>query len=313
MYKTPDLSVVATIFDSERHIEEFISRTISVCEELVNQSFEIVIVNDGSLDRGLEIVRVLAQKNEKIVLVDLARNFGHHRAMMIGLSHARGKKIFLIDSDLEEDPEWLLDLNHRMIETGSDIVYGVQAKRRGRLFERFSGELLYRIFILLTGYKLPKNAVTARLMTRRYLDALLMHQEREIFLTGLCYITGFKQEIFYVNKKSSSLTTYSFRKKLALALTSLTSFTNLPLISIFYIGFLTFSLSLLYVIYLLIDYLFLDKNLDAQTIVLGSVWLLGGILISSIGIIGVYLSRIFTEVKNRPYSIIREVINREND
>jgi putative glycosyltransferase len=309
---SPELSIVATIYDSERHIEEFILRCIEEAEGLVGENFEIVIVNDGSVDKGLEIALEKAKEDNRIVIIDLSRNFGHHRAMMIGLSYAKGNKIFLIDSDLEEDPKWLHDLHKKMNATNSDIVYGIQAKRKGKIFERMSGELLYRIFIFLTGYDLPKNAVTARLMTRRYLDALLLHQEREIFLTGLCYITGFHQEKLFVNKKSSSLTTYSFRKKLALALTSLTSFTNLPLISIFYVGFSLLMLSIIYIIFLMVDYLFFNNSLTGWVLVMGSIWFLGGILVSSIGILGVYLSRIFTEVKGRPYSIVREVHNRKD-
>ena len=112
---------------------------------------------------------------------------------MTGLAHASGDRVFLIDSDLEEEPEWLLPFAEQMKRDRCDVVYGVQAKRRGDAFERWTGLWFYRAFNLLTGLALPENVATARLMSRRYVMALLLHDEREIFIAGLWYITGFDQ------------------------------------------------------------------------------------------------------------------------
>ncbi|WP_249044113.1 glycosyltransferase family 2 protein, partial [Pseudomonas palleroniana] len=142
------------------------------------------------------------------MLVDLSRNFGHHKAMMTGLSQSKGDQVFLIDSDLEEDPECLLSFSEQLQKMACDVVYGVQEQRKGGWFERWSGRWFYRFFQALTGMALPENIVTARLMTRRYVNALLRHEEREVFLAGLWHITGFDQQPQKIKKSSTSQTTY---------------------------------------------------------------------------------------------------------
>src|SRR5262249_3388596 len=137
------------------------------------------------------------------VIVDLSRNFGHHKAMMTGLDHARGDLVFLIDSDLEEDPECMREFAIEMSRTKADVVFGVQETRRGSWFQRVSGNLFFDLFNAVTGIAMPKNMVTARLMTKRYVDALVLHREQEVFIGGLWHITGFKQVPFAVVKHST--------------------------------------------------------------------------------------------------------------
>lgn len=148
------------------------------------------MVNDGSPDQSLELAVELAGQDEHVVVVDLSRNFGHHKAMMTGLAHASGDLVFLIDCDLEESPEWLTEFADTMEEKQCDVVYGVQQQRKGGWFERVSGQCFWSLFNTLSDISLPANIVTARLMTRRYVEALLQHQEREVFMAGLWHITG---------------------------------------------------------------------------------------------------------------------------
>ena len=151
----------------------------------MTDDYEIVLVNDGSPDDSLMRAVRLTESDGNVVLIDLSRNFGHHKAMMTGLSYSQGEKIFLIDSDLEEEPEWLLSFSEQMERDGCDVVYGVQEQRRGGWFEKWSGQWFYKFFESLPGMALPENIVTARLMTRRYVNALLRHDEREVFIAGL--------------------------------------------------------------------------------------------------------------------------------
>ena len=176
--------------------------------------------------------------------------------MMTGLMYSRGELVFLIDSDLEEEPEWLLQFNHQMNKHKCDVIYGVQIRRKGRFFERWSGVLFYLLFNMLSGLELPDNLVTARLMTRRYVNALKRHQEREILIAGLWQITGFAQQSYPVTKRSRSKTTYSFKKKMSHLVNSVTSFSNAPLIGIFYAGVLISLFSIAYIIWLAIHWLF---------------------------------------------------------
>ena len=301
------LSVVATLYQSGPYVDEFHRRASESARQLVGDDYEIVLVNDGSPDNSLELALDLTQRDPHVVVVDLSRNFGHHKAMMTGLAHATGELVFLIDSDLEEDPEYLASFAQQMARERCDVVYGVQEARKGGWFERWSGQLFYRFFKSLTGLALPENVVTARLMTRRYVESLLRHGEREVFMAGLWYITGFDQRPHLVTKHHTSETTYNFRRKMSVFVNSVTSFSNVPLVSIFYIGLGISIAASIYIAYLVVHWTFFAKPMSGWTSVMASIWLIGGMIISFIGIIGIYLSKIFSETKQRPYTIVRNV------
>ncbi|MDY0050696.1 MAG: glycosyltransferase family 2 protein, partial [Halothiobacillaceae bacterium] len=289
------LSVVATLYQSAPYINEFYERACATASLLVGDDYEIILVNDGSPDNSLDLAIKLTEQDSHLVVVDLSRNFGHHKAMMTGLAHAKGERVFLIDSDLEEEPEWLEAFVRQMEQESCDVVYGIQERRKGSWFERWSGQWFYRFFKALTGLALPENVVTARLMTRRYVDALLRHEEREVFMAGLWHITGFDQRAQTIKKHCTSETTYTFRSKMSLLVNSVTSFSNAPLVSIFHVGIVISLFALVYIAYLFTHWLFLTKPLSGWTSVMASIWLLGGLIISFIGVVGVYLSKIFSE------------------
>lgn len=307
------LSIVTTLYNSSVYVEQFYTRVCSIAEVLVGNDYEVIFVNDGSPDNSLDVAIKLTQKHLNVVVVDLSRNFGHHKAMMTGLAYTKGELVFLIDSDLEEDPEWLESFAQQMKQDRCDVVYGVQARRKGNWFERWSGQGFYLFFNALTGLALPENVVTARLMARRYVEALLCHQEREVFMAGLWYITGFDQRPQLIKKHHTSETTYTFRRKLSLLVNSVTSFSNAPLVGIFYIGVAIWLFAIAYIAYLLIYWLFLAKPMTGWTSVMASIWLLGGMVISFIGVVGIYLSKIFSETKQRPYTIVRQIYAKQQD
>ncbi len=307
------LSIVATLYQSAPYITEFYQRASAAARQLVGDDYEILLVNDCSLDNSLSQAVQFTESDSHVVVIDLSRNFGHHKAMMTGLAHAKGECILLIDSDLEEDPECLITFTEQMRKEHCDVVYGVQERRKGGWFERWSGQWFYYLFKIITGLDLPKNMVTARLMTRRYCDALVRHGEREIFIAGLWHITGFDQRPQIVKKHSTSETTYNFRRKISLLVNSVTSFSNAPLVSIFYTGVLTSMIAVFYIGYLAIQWTFLARPLSGWTSVMASIWLLGGLVISFIGMVGIYLSKIFSETKQRPYTIVRHIYAKQEN
>lgn len=306
------ISIVTTLYQSANYINEFCTRAASAARLLAGDSFEIILVNDGSPDNSLDISIQIASAHNYVTVVDLSRNFGHHKAMMTGLSQAKGELIFLIDSDLEEEPEWLISFDAQMKLDNCDVVFGVQGRRKGTWFERLSGHLFYVFFNFFSGFHLQKNITTVRLMTRRYVDSLLLHREREVLIAGLWHITGFEQRFQLINKHSTSKTTYTFSKKLSLLINSITSFSNAPLVGIFYLGLFIFLLSLIYVFHLVANWFYFEKPLNGWTSVMASIWLIGGMIISFIGVIGIYLSKIYSETKSRPYTIIRNIYNYGN-
>jgi putative glycosyltransferase len=301
------LSIVATLYQSAPYINEFCERTSVIAKQMVGDDYEIVLVNDGSSDNSLDLAIRLTEQDSHVVVVDLSRNFGHHKAMMTGLAHAQGELVFLIDSDLEEEPEWLVAFAEKMNKDHSDMIYGVQDRRKGRLFERGTGWLYYRIFRLLTGISQPDNTVTARLMTRRYVQALVTHQERELNIGGLWIVTGFRQSLQVVRKHSTSPTTYTFARKFSHLVNAVTSFSSLPLMFIFYVGLLISLSAAFFIAYLVFRFFFISMPPDGYTSIIVSIWFFSGLIIFFVGIQGIYLSKVFSEVKQRPYTIIRHV------
>ena len=300
------LSIVSTLYHSAAHLEEFCAR-VRTSAAAVTDDYELILVNDGSPDNSLEIALGQLGKDQRLRIVDLARNFGHHKAMMAGLEHSSGDLVYLIDSDLEEEPEWLQDFHLLMEESGADVVYGRQAERKGGWFERWSGELYYSIFNWLCNIDHPRNIVTARLMTRRYVDQLLRYRERELVISCLWVTTGFKQVERVVMKQSKKATTYSLSKKIGHATNAITSFSEVPLRLIFYVGASVFLCALVYASYLVVMRLYREQVVDGYTSLMVSIWLLGGMIISFVGVVGIYLSKVFSETKQRPHTIIRHI------
>jgi len=307
-----ELSIVTTMYYSGLYLEEFYSRICATADKITSD-YEIVFVNDGSPDSSLDIALALYAKDSRLRVIKLSRNFGHHKAIMTGLNFAKGELIFLIDCDLEEDPELLEEFHTEYKSSGADVVYGVQSERKGGFFEQISGNLFYWLFSLLSSFPLPKNLLTVRLMSRRYLEALLKHKERETMLAGLFVITGFKQVPFFVEKYATSRSTYTFRKKVALFVNGIISFSDRPLIYIFYMGCGISFLSSIAALYLMVRRLFFGVLLIGWPSLIVSLWLLGGLTLLCLGIIGIYLSKIFIETKQRPSTIIEGINDRSEE
>jgi putative glycosyltransferase len=298
------VSVVTSMFRSSPFLEEFYSRTVRAISA-ISSSYEIVFVNDGSPDDSLAVALRLRDRDPRVRIVDLSRNFGHYRALMTGLAHARGELVFLLDCDLEEEPEWLLRFHEMLRRTGADVIYGVQAERKGGLVERIAGDVFYTLLNGMLTDPIPRNVLTVRLMTRRYVRALVQHQDREICLAALWVITGFDQRPLEVIKGNRPGTSYSLRDRISALVNAVTSFSNRPLIYIFYTGAAVVTISFLAGLTLVIRAMTGGIGVAGYASLIVSIWFLGGLTLFSIGIVGVYLAKVFTETKNRPYTVIR--------
>jgi putative glycosyltransferase len=300
------LSVVATLYASAPYIEEFVRRSTDAARR-VTDDFEIVLVNDGSPDNSLEVALKAQRTNPRVRVVDLARNFGHHKAMMTGMLHAKGDLVFLIDSDLEEDPAWLTDFVAEMERAKADVVYGVQRKRRGKLFERLSGAIFYAAFNAIAKQHVPPNMMTVRLMSRRYVDAFAAYQEREFNIGALWLHAGFTQVPLYFDKAFKGSTTYNFSKKMVHVVNSVTAFSSTPLEAIFYTGVAISVFAGVYGVYLIGRWVVVSEIPEGWSSLIVSVWFLGGLTMLALGVIGIYLSKMFSEVKQRPFTTVRQV------
>lgn len=300
------LSIVTTLYKSAAYVDEFYRRASGAARRITDD-YEIVMVDDGSPDESLALACALAQTDARVRVVELSRNFGHHKAMMTGLDHAQGELCFLIDSDLEEDPAILQEFFDKLQASGADVVYGYQERRKGSNRERLTGQIAFLLFNALLSYPIPQNHITARLMKQDYVKSLLMHREQETVIGGLWVITGFRQIGIAVDKKSRRETTYSYWHRWLMLIDSVTSFSETPLVAIFYLGFAISALSVLVAVGLLVHKLIFLGAVEGWVSVMLSVWFLGGLLIFCVGVIGIYISKIFIETKNRPYTIVRRI------
>jgi putative glycosyltransferase len=304
------LSVVTSLYNSAPHLAEFLRRAHAAAAAITSD-YEIVLVNDGSPDASLALALDALRLDPRLVVVDLSRNFGHHRALMTGLAHARGERIFLVDSDLEEAPELLAVLDASYTAETCDVVYGVQDARKGSWFERVSGRIFYALFNRLSAAPAPPNALTARLLSRRYVDALLHHREQVVWIDGLFTLTGFRQVGVTVEKGHKGRSAYRLGHKLALSVDAITNFSDKPLHFIFWTGIVISIVSMGYIATLLVRKMLFDISVDGWTSLVVSIWMLGGLTILFLGIIGIYLSKVFIETKQRPLSIVRAVHRHE--
>ncbi len=292
------LSIVTTLYKSRDYIKDFYRRASESAKRLT-PDYEIVFVNDGSPDDSLAVALELLDRDDKVKVVDLSRNFGHHRAILCGLEHSSGDLVYLLDSDLEEQPEWLESFYQTLLEQEADLVAGVQAKRRGGLVKSLGGYLFYLGFRFAAPVSVPAGVTVARLMSRRFVDALLLHEESEIFFAGLCVITGFRQTTITVEKQYKGKTSYCFYKRTMQAVDAVTSFSNRPLYAMFFLGWFVFLFSVSYITWVLIHKIFFKIEAGFVSVV-ASIWSVGGLMMICTGMIGIYLGKIFSEVKRRP-------------
>lgn len=299
------LSIVTTLYYSAPYIPEFYRRSKTAAMS-ITEDYEFVLVNDGSPDDSLLVAIELSRSDDRIKIIDLSRNFGHHKAIQVGLSHATGDYVFLIDCDLEEEPELVTLFWKTLHEHEADLVFGVQNQRKGQWFERISGSVFYKLFNLFSDLTVEENLLTIRLMSRRYQMNLIKFMESHPVYFGLAALTGFKQKSISIHKKDKGRSTYSLRKKLSLMLNAITSFSAKPLVYIFYLGLWIIAISTVWILRLLLRKWFYQVNLGWTSIVV-SIWFFGGLMLFAIGIIGIYLAKIFEQTKQRPYVVIRQI------
>ena len=303
------LTIVSTLYNSAPFLEEF-HRRITAAAETLTDDFELMLVNDGSPDNSLELAIDLHRRDPRVTIIDLSRNFGHHRAMMAGLGYARGNLVFLIDCDLEEPPEALPQFYRRMKDEACDVVYGIRKSPRDRRASDLSASLFYWLMARMGGIDLPRNLSTVRLMSQRYVASLVRHQERDVLIAGLWAITGFRQIPFEIAREPSRhYTNYSIRSRTKLVIDYLTSFSSDLLYNVFYAGIGIFTVSVSSLVYLVMMRLIWGHPLAGWTSLIASVWMFGGLTVLLIGLVGIYIAHIFNETKGRPYVIVRDVIS----
>lgn len=309
------LSVVSTLYKSKVFLDEFLVEIEKAIKFINIEDYELIFVNDGSPDDSLEHLISLMQTNAHIKIIDLSRNFGHHYAAYAGLKYAKGELTFLIDCDLEVSPNVLSDFYLEMNDSGVDVVYGVQKARKGGLLEKYLGGLFWSVFNYMSDIKVPKNVLTERLMNRNYLDSLLSLEEKNLFFAGNMYWVGYNQKPLLIDKKQrSGKSTYGLKRRVNLLIESITSFSDKPLRILFFMGVCITSISVLAILIQLVRKLITpDLILQGFTTLYILILLSLGIIISAIGLMSIYMSKVFKETKARPLYIVKQIIKKKDD
>lgn len=278
----------------------------------VSQDSRIMLVDDGSKDKTWDIIEKLNNTNKLISGVKLSRNKGHQFALLAGLMTAKeyADVVISLDADLQDDTN-AIDAFMEEFYTGHEVVYGVRSKRKAdSFFKRFTAEGFYKIMKVL-GVDIVFNHADYRLMSKRVLEHLSEFKEVNLFLRGIVPLIGFKSSIvtYERNERFAGESKYPLKKMLAFAFDGITSFSVKPIRFITSLGVLIFSISLLMLIYFLIINL-LGRTIQGWTTLICSIWMIGGIQLLCLGVIGEYIGKIYNEVKARPKYIIDKIIKR---
>lgn len=300
------ISVVTSLYRSEPTVRPFYDRTLAVLKEL-EVDYEFIFVDDGSPDNVAGEVLELRKQDPKVQLLELAKNFGQHEAIMTGLEHVSGDYVFVLDSDLEEPPEQLAPFYRELInhEPELDVIYAYMPKRKGKFVERLGGAIFFLLINKLASIDVPPNILVLRLMRLEYVQALVQHSEHHLFLGGLLARTGFRQKGVPVKKGFKGYTSYTFSKRLKGAVNAILSFSDRPILVIALLGFFITGISMVVILGLLVHYVVFRGSVAGWTSVMVSVWLLSGLILFALGVIGLYVGKIFIQTKQRPRSIIR--------
>ena len=309
------LATVSPCYNEEEVLRHSIERLTAlfermIAEELISKDSMMVFVNDGSRDRTWDIIREMHAENKLVRGINMSRNVGHQNAIMAGMMTARewADAVVTLDADLQDDIECIPQMV-KDFEAGNDIVYGVKVSREADSFmKRFSAQTFYKVQSSM-GVESVYNHADFRLMSRRALDMLATYEERNLYLRGLIPMIGLKHTTVddVISERFAGQSKYSLSKMLGLALNGITAFSVRPLYLIYHVGLLFLVIAFItgsYVAYSL----FSGHVVQGWASLMLSVWIVGGFVLISMGIIGTYIGQIYTEVKHRPLYHIQEIL-----
>jgi dolichol-phosphate mannosyltransferase len=302
------LSVIVPCFNEQEVLENLHQRLSKVCQACADESYQILLVDDGSSDLTWSLIKRLTQCDPHVVGINLSRNYGHQLALTAGLSLCQGQRVFVIDADLQDPPE-LLEAMMRKMDQGADVVYGKRIQRHGETwFKKTTATLFYRILNRMTEVKIPVDTGDFRLMNRRVVDVLQSMPEQYRFIRGMVAWAGFNQvELPYERAvRKAGVTKYPLKKMINFALDAITGFSITPLRISTYLSIMSMILSFGIVVYVLYSWIFLDAA-QGWTSLMAVVLIFNSMQMWLLGIIGEYLGRTYLQTKNRPLFVVREI------
>lgn len=307
------ISVVIPLYKCSAAILELSKRLEESLYE-IGKNYEIIFVDDSSPENDWETVLLLSKENPRIKGIKLSRNFGQHYAITAGLEHASGEWIVVMDGDLQDQPEEINKL-YKKAKTGYDIVLGKRAQRKDSSFKIFLSKLFYRIFSYLTNTRQDASVANFGIYSQKAIQAVLSMKDNIRYFPTLIQWVGFKKTSVEVEHDSrySGKSAYSLASLFRLAMNNIIAFSDKPLRITIRLGFLISSFSFVIGIFYLIRYITGATYVTGFTTLILSIWFLSGIIISILGLLGIYIGKMFDKVKNRPIFIIESKINFTNE
>ena len=301
------ISIILPVYNEEQGLNSFVEELVSEVQK-IEEGFELVFVNDGSIDNSLLVIKNICEGKSNYKYIDLSRNFGHQIAVSAGIDYAKGDKVVLIDSDGQDPPEVI----HQMlakINDGFDVAYAQRAKRADEsALKKLTAKFFYKLLNKITSIEIPVDTGDFRMMNRKVVNALKQMPEKQRYLRGQIAWLGFKQTpVTYERKgRNAGETGYTYRKMIRLALDAITSFSNWPLRLATISGFVFAFIGFFLIAYTLYARFILEQYQPGWPSLMVTIVFLGGIQLLGIGMIGEYISRINDNVKNRPLYLIGE-------
>lgn len=313
MEKRPVISIVAPVWNEAESLPEFYRRISDVMDS-TGDSWELILVDDGSVDSSTRQIYDLAEADERVRPIIFARNFGHQIAVTAGLDYSRGQAVVIIDSDLQDPPKVILELIKKW-QDGFEVVYATREGREGEsLFKKLTAKAFYRIINRITDIDIPLDTGDFRLMDRKVVSILNNMRERHRFLRGMSAWVGFRQTGVPYKRAArfAGETHYPIKKMIRLALTAITGFSFWPLQVATYMGFISAGLSIIAIPVVIMARLAGSGAFFGQATTLIAVLLLGGVQLISLGILGEYIGRLYDEARGRPLYILRDDPNKKD-
>lgn len=308
------ISVVIPMYYEQDVAEYCYERVSNVLNSISDYEYEIIFVNDGSKDKTLELLRKMAEMDERVKVVSFSRNFGHQAAVTAGLKFVTGDAIVIMDADLQDPPELIPEMI-KLWEDGNEVIYGKRKTRPGEsVFKLLTAKMFYDFLNSMSEVDIPKNTGDFRLVDRKVVDVVNSLPEHNKFLRGLFSWVGFEQKEFLYDRQKREFgeTKYPLKKMIKLAKDGIISFSSKPLKLVGGVGVLSILLSFCILIYSICSFVFKWNNLTAGwTSIMVSITFFAGVQLFALWIMSEYVSRIYDESKGRPEYIIKEKINIE--
>lgn len=301
------LTVVIPLFNEEAIFPELLKR-LKKSVDSITDNYHLLFVNDGSVDRTLDLLKSNAAQDQHVKYISFSRNFGHQNAIMAGITHAKGDAIVIIDGDLQDPPEIIPALYNRYKE-GFHVVYAKRASRKGEsFFKKFTAKFFYRSLKKITSIEIPLDTGDFRIISKEVAECLKEMEEKNKFLRGQISWLGFKQTFIEYDRdeRQKGETKFTIKKMLKFAFDGITSFSNFPLQIASFLGFFFSIVAFIVIVYAVYSKYILHQVVTGWTSIMISTLFLGGIQLLCIGIIGEYISRIATDVKKRPSFVVEE-------